>query len=399
MFTEILNPNDTVMVHSSLSSFGHIKGGAETVVQALIKALPQGTLLMPALSYRYVSKKIPVFSAAETPSCVGAIPEAFRKTPGVVRSVHPTHSVCAYGVRAAEITAQHRSDRTPVGENSPFRLLPKYGGKIMMLGCGLAPNTFMHGVEEAAGLPYVLQSEPAKLRVEGEDVMHFMHNFEGIWQRYERAAECVSVTRGKVMDADVFIIDAAELWDAAAKKLEKEPWFFVDRLSLRKLSADDGREIYDMLQGIAENDNGFHNSVKDMPYEEFSGWLAKTAGFSESIGLEDWMVPESTFWLYDGDTPVGCGRLRHHLNDTLKKDGGHIGYAISEKFRGKGFGREILPLLLKEAGKMGIAEVHIGANKDNVWSNKIIVKCGAKLVRETDVKCHYVIDNKYIDKR
>ena len=29
-----------------------------------------------------------------------------------------------------------------------------------MLGCGLTPNTFMHGVEEEAGVPYRLSPDP-----------------------------------------------------------------------------------------------------------------------------------------------------------------------------------------------------------------------------------------------
>lgn len=34
-----------------------------------------------------------------------------------------------------EITKDHEKDITPLGENSPFRKLPEYGGKILMPGC------------------------------------------------------------------------------------------------------------------------------------------------------------------------------------------------------------------------------------------------------------------------
>ena len=229
-------PDDIVMVHSSLKSLGWVDGGAETVVRALIESLPQGTLLMPALSYESVlSQDSPKkFSVTNTPSCVGAIPEAFRKFPGVIRSVHPTHSVCAYGINAKEITSRHYMDRTPVGENSPFRLLAKYRSKILMLGCGLKPNTFMHGVEEAANLFYVLKDKLIKICVEdkdgnSEEISCYMHNFKGIIQRYDRVSECFDVKSGKVLNADAFIIDANGLWDAAGKKLLNDPWFFVDR--------------------------------------------------------------------------------------------------------------------------------------------------------------------------
>ena len=160
---------------------------------------------------------------------------------------------------------------------------------------------------------------------------------------------------------------------------------------LRKLSENDGQQIYDMLQGIKNNDNGFHNDVKDMPYEQFTDWLSKNAGYSNGVGLPDWMVPETHYWLFDDDIPVGYGRFRHYLNENLRKDGGHIGYAISFPYRGKGYGNEILRLLLIEAGEMGIQEVHVGANKDNERSNKIICANGGRLHRETEVKNYYVI--------
>jgi len=164
-------------------------------------------------------------------------------------------------------------------------------------------------------------------------------------------------------------------------------------LHLKKLSPNDGQQIYDMLQGIEANDNGFHNSVKDMPYDQFADWLNKSDGYSKSIDLLDWMMPETHFWLYDDKTPVGYGRLRHFLNEALKIDGGHIGYAISKPYRGKGYGNEILRLILIEAKSMKINEIHIGANKDNDLSNKVILANGGKLLRETDDKNHYIIAN------
>ena len=231
-----VEPGDTLLVHSSLSSLGWVDGGAETVIKALIVALPEGTLLMPALDWRYVNKEHPYFSVRETPSNVGVIPETFRKYPGVIRSLHPLHSVCAYGVNAAEITSSHYLDRTPVGENSPFRLLMKYSGKILMLGCGLRPMTFMHGVEEAAGLPYVLEDEPTKISVEDydgkvEEVFHRLHYFRGYGQRYERVADCMEIARGKVLDADAYLLDALTLWNSAGKKVREVPFYFVDEIS------------------------------------------------------------------------------------------------------------------------------------------------------------------------
>lgn len=56
-----------LLVHSSPRARGSVPGGAETVVQGLLDALGlDGTLLMPALSYEYVTPEHPVFDVRFT---------------------------------------------------------------------------------------------------------------------------------------------------------------------------------------------------------------------------------------------------------------------------------------------------------------------------------------------
>jgi aminoglycoside 3-N-acetyltransferase len=228
-----IKPGDTLLVHSSFKSLGLTGSSPLGVVEALMGAVPQGTLLLPALSYENVNGDNPRFSVKETPCCVGVIPETFRNCPGVVRSVHPTHSVCAYGKYAEEITKEHHRDRTPVGERSPFRKLAAYKGKIMMLGCGLGANTFLHGVEEAAGTPYVLTKDKTRFEIitahgEWEEALHLTHDFTGIHQAYERVAGLpINITKGKVLGADVYVMEAVSLWDAAYKALKKDAYCLV----------------------------------------------------------------------------------------------------------------------------------------------------------------------------
>ena len=62
-----------LLVHSSLSSLGHVAGGPETVIRGLLGALgPRGTLLMPALSYQHVRADQRRFEVASTPSMTPA---------------------------------------------------------------------------------------------------------------------------------------------------------------------------------------------------------------------------------------------------------------------------------------------------------------------------------------
>lgn len=162
-------------------------------------------------------------------------------------------------------------------------------------------------------------------------------------------------------------------------------------LVLKPLSLADGKAVYEMLQGIGENENGFHNKVKGMPYEGFRAWLEQEYAYDHGVGMPDWMVPQTTYWLMDGDTPVGCGRLRHTLNDALREGSGHIGYAIAEPYRGKGYGNRILALLMGEARKLGLRELQVGANMDNERSNRVIRANGGVLFRESGGKNYYHI--------
>ena len=63
-----IKKDDTILMHSSLSSLGYIEGGAETVIDTILSVLTEGTLLIPALSYSYVNNENPVFNIKETGS-------------------------------------------------------------------------------------------------------------------------------------------------------------------------------------------------------------------------------------------------------------------------------------------------------------------------------------------
>ena len=89
-------------------------------------------------------------------------------------------------------------------------------------------------------------------------------------------------------------------------------------LYLRPAARNDGEEFYDMLQHIGREENGFLNNAYGIPYDEFPAYLARKVDMAQGIGLEDWMVPASTYWLMDGNVPVGQGNLRHRLTEKLR---------------------------------------------------------------------------------
>jgi predicted acetyltransferase len=87
--------------------------------------------------------------------------------------------------------------------------------------------------------------------------------------------------------------------------------------------------------------------------------------------------------------PVGVGKLRHALNDQLRKSGGHIGYSIRPSERGKGYGTMMLAELLKKAADMGMNELMLTCEPNNVTSRKVIEANKGILNGIEDGKCNY----------
>jgi len=215
---------------------GDVPGGAETVIRGLLDALgPDGTLLMPALSYTYVNAANPVFDVRRTPSNIGTIPEIFRTRAGTTRSVCPTHSVCGVGGQAERFLNTHHLDETPCGAHSPYRILRDAGGQILFIGCGLKPNTSMHGVEELVEPPYLFGptiSYRIILPDETETRMNCRrHDFAGYAQRYDRLGSLLKddgLRTGKVLAAPIHILECRAMWEQAHSALQRDPFFVVE---------------------------------------------------------------------------------------------------------------------------------------------------------------------------
>ena len=74
------------------------------------------------------------FDIKRTPSEMGLLSELMRRTPGVVRSLHPSHSICAIGPLAEKLTADHHLATTRTGKGTPFEFMTKHRTSIAGLG-------------------------------------------------------------------------------------------------------------------------------------------------------------------------------------------------------------------------------------------------------------------------
>jgi predicted acetyltransferase len=161
---------------------------------------------------------------------------------------------------------------------------------------------------------------------------------------------------------------------------------------LRELRVDDGSDIVEMLREIGPGENGFQNSGHDLSDEEFAGYLQGQVDMAAGVGIDlRTMVPQTRFWLYIDGRPVGIGKLRHYLNDHLKRHGGHIGYTIRPSERGKGYGSLILRELLAAANQIGVKDALLTCGVNNAVSKKVIERNGGELEDIDEGVCRYWI--------
>ncbi len=158
-----LNSATPLIVHSSLSSFGNLIGGANSVLHALERH--SSTLVMPAFSYytlvwpaAYRNEDWPISPGADGPPFrpdspvsrdIGRIPQAMLERPGVLRSQHPTLSFAARGRDAGLILGVQTLEHP----YAPIGVLEQLDGLVLLLGVDHRSNTSVHYGEFVAGRP------------------------------------------------------------------------------------------------------------------------------------------------------------------------------------------------------------------------------------------------------
>lgn len=176
-----------IIVHCSLSKLGWVVGGAEVVIQALIRAVgSNGTLMMPTQTWKNldpsrgvhnipeswwstIREHWPAYNRAITPSIgMGVVAELFRTLPDTKRSSHPVRSFAALGAKAEWLVNEHDLENV-FGDSSPLGKLYELDGYILLIGVDHSVNTSLHLAEHRAnysGKCYVPES--SAILVEGK---------------------------------------------------------------------------------------------------------------------------------------------------------------------------------------------------------------------------------------
>ncbi|MFO7975397.1 MAG: AAC(3) family N-acetyltransferase [Candidatus Hydrogenedentota bacterium] len=144
---------ELVYVHSSLSAFGYVDGGADAVIDALLAAVgPEGTVAVPTFTWeRNHAKSVVEFDVANDPSEVGRITEVFRQRPEAIRNEHVCHSTAAIGPATEVIMG---GSVHPFAYDASLYRCYELDSWYIFLGCGFSSGTALHTVEEMMQVPY-----------------------------------------------------------------------------------------------------------------------------------------------------------------------------------------------------------------------------------------------------
>jgi len=158
--TRVAGNFEILMVHSSYDRLLPMyKGSPQNLINELMAFCGENrTLVMPAfvLGGRLYDKKeyfrTHNLDISRTPSEAGLLTEIFRRTPGVKRSLHPTHSVCAIGPLSHDLTATHHLVSTRTGQGTPFEIMTRKPTAIVGLGIEyFSCLTHIHTAEDILG--------------------------------------------------------------------------------------------------------------------------------------------------------------------------------------------------------------------------------------------------------
>jgi len=167
-------------------------------------------------------------------------------------------------------------------------------------------------------------------------------------------------------------------------------------MELRKINREDAASQWAYTTALPEDENGLTNPYHGVSYEEYmEKVLPALISYEHPVNMPEWFVPETYYYLWDEGRLVGEFRIRHYLTEALRNGAGHIGYSILKEARGKGYGTAGLRLTVQIAkGLIPEDEIYLRVNRDNIASQKVMLKNGARLAGE-DESHYYMRISKY----
>ncbi len=142
-----LRPGMSVEVHSSLSSFGQVEGGAETVIEALMECVgSEGSIFMPALRLSPELELTPEDKRLGIVTKIKVLPEdRQRSAMGIIADTFRMRQDVFTGDGIFQISGWGKHEREAASGGLDYVL--HNGGKGLLLGVDIYKLTAMHYVE------------------------------------------------------------------------------------------------------------------------------------------------------------------------------------------------------------------------------------------------------------
>jgi len=158
-----------VYVHSSLSKFGYIEDGANSVLIVLKDIIQGGIIMMP--TFTYPKKEFTL----NDPCWTGKIAETFRQS--AKRSINPSHSVAVKGKLDNYLVKGHEKSKRPFDNNSPYSKFAKLDSYILMLGT--ENNSMIHYVQDKVNFPNLFLPGIKELKFNNKIIKTKLHHPKG----------------------------------------------------------------------------------------------------------------------------------------------------------------------------------------------------------------------------
>ena len=241
-----LKEGDTVMIHSSVSAFGHIIGGVHTIIDAFLEVVgKEGTIMAPAFTRPYMyfegahqrQRNFRPFDPKNIDGIsTGTLPKVMLRDYGAKRSAHATHSWCAIGKNAEFCVSSHKLLDSPCGPNNPMEKALSLGGKVVFFGCGVSSNTFLHYLEDGANSNFLENAVIKIVRDDGKLVTEIMRNHlpgcrdfyyflaPDECKFYKRAmARGLNIRKELLGAGDVYTMELSELYEIGTELFKEDP--------------------------------------------------------------------------------------------------------------------------------------------------------------------------------
>lgn len=220
------------IVHASLSAFGEVHGGVESVIGALSSSF--GTWIVPAFTYKTMitpeigppdngmsygsgkdANRMAEIFRPDMPvdPLMGVLADAVHKHPKAKRSSHPILSFA--GINAGNILAS-QSIKEPF---APIQALKDARGWVVLLGVDHTSNTSIHYGEQLAG-----RKQFIRWALTPKGVIP-CHKFPGCSAGFEAISPHLQglVRQTEVGDAIIQAVPMVELLDTVSGLIEADP--------------------------------------------------------------------------------------------------------------------------------------------------------------------------------